>query len=270
MRQLCFTALFSLIIFSKAFGAQQEIAAPLPGYKLVWSDEFDESALDLTKWDYRTGSRLLSVQKPANVSVSKGMLCIELKKEDIGALHHSAGGIISNKQFTYGYFEARFRCPKSAGWHTAFWTIFYEDSHDRSAGTEKGKANNGQDQEIDICEQDSANNRSYSAGVIDWSHQSGKKSVGFGRKYYTTDGVPDFSADFHIFGCEFTPSTVRFFLDGKLTHETNAAKFPHGPQNVWLTCVAALWGKPKAPSKVDDSNLPAYAEFDWVRVWEKK
>ncbi|MCX7007883.1 MAG: family 16 glycosylhydrolase [Kiritimatiellaeota bacterium] len=125
-------------------------------------------------------------------------------------------------------------------------------------------------QEIDICEQDAANNRSYSAGVIDWSGRTGKRSVGFGRQYFFTprDTVPDFAADFHVWACEFTPQVVKFFLDGKLTHQTDATKFPHGPQSVWLTSVAVLWGKPKPPKQMDDTGLPVYADFDWVRVYE--
>lgn len=248
-------------------------AEPPAGYKLVWSDEFDGSALDTNKWFYRTGTRLLSFQKPENVSVSNGWLRLELKKEDGGGAHYTAGGVISKQEFVYGYFEARFRCPKQAGWHTAFWTMQYrapQGGKDYAQQVERGQAKEMRTQEIDICEQDAANNRSYSAGVIDWSGRTGKKSVGYGRVYYHTPEVPDFAADFHVWSCEFTPTVVKFFLDGKLTHQTYATKFPHGPQSVWLTCVAALWGKPTAPKKMDDTGLPTFADFDWVRVYERK
>ena len=252
------------------------VAAPPPGYKLVWSDEFNDNKLDTGKWFYRKGERLLSFQKPENVSVSEGLLRIALKKEKAGKVNYTAGGVISRQTFRYGYFEARFRCPKSAGWHTSFWTMAY----DHTGGTNTGldfaqKVADGSGavkaQEIDICEQDSVNNRYYTAGVIDWSGKSGKKSVDFGRKhFFAPDAIlPDFSADFHVWGCEFTPTEVKFYLDGKLTHQTDATQFPHGDQNVWLTCVAALWGRPVKPKQVDDSALPTYADFDWVRVYTK-
>jgi beta-glucanase (GH16 family) len=233
----------------------QPAVPPLPGYRLVWSDEFAGSKLDTNKWSYRTGERLLSFQKPENVSVSDGLLRIALKKEKAGKLDYTAGGVISRQTFLYGYYEARFRCPKGAGWHTSFWTMC----------TNKSAA-----QEIDICEQDSANNRSYKAGVIDWS-RSGKKIVSFGHTYFFSPEVelPDFSADFHVWGCEFTPTEVKFFLDGKLTHQTDATKFPHAENTVWLTSLAMLGGKPVRPKQVDDSGLPASAEFDWVRVYTK-
>jgi beta-glucanase (GH16 family) len=109
---------------------------------------------------------------------------------------------------------------------------------------------------IDICEQDAVNTRSYSAGVIDWSGRTGERSAGFGRKYYRD--TADFAAGFHVWGCEFTADSVKFYLDGKLTHQTDAKQFPHGPQNIWLTCVAVLWGDPAKPKAVDDARLPAW------------
>lgn len=250
----------------------------LDGYKLVFSDEFNGKVVDEDKWFYRTGERLLSTQLKENVSVADGNLRLALKREKAGKLDHTAGGVISKQVFVYGYFEARFRCPKTAGWHTSFWTMHYNSvgterilGEDYARRVERGKANGAGDvraQEIDICEQDSVNNKSYSAGVIDWSGKSGKRSKDFGRVRYR-DTTPDFAADFHVFGCEFTPVKVKFYLDGKLTHETDAGQFPHGPQQVWLTCVAVLWGDPKKPDKVDDSALPQYADFDWVRVYTK-
>ncbi len=244
----------------------------LAGYSLVWHDEFDASAVNTNEWYFRTGERLLSLQKPENVSVADGMMHLALKKEAAGKLHYTAGGLISKRTFKYGYYEARFRCPKAAGWHTSFWTMSYtppkKPGEDYAQSVESGKAKNQRAQEIDICEQDAVNNRSYSAGVIDWSGQHGKKSENFGRIYYR-DSVPDFAAGFHVWGCEFTPAEVKFFLDGKMTHKTDATKFPHGEQNVWLTSVAVLWGNPKKPDHVDDAALPASADFDWVRVYEK-
>jgi len=241
-------------------------------YTLVWSDEFNSSTLDTNKWFHRTGERLLSYQKPANVVVTNGLLRLVLKKEDAGKVHYTAGGVISRQEFQYGYYEARFRCPKQAGWHTSFWTMQYrapKGGKDYAQQVSSGQVSDQRAQEIDICEQDASNNRSYSAGVIDWSQKTGKKSVNYGRVYYYDKTVPDFAADFHIWGCEFTPTKVKFFLDGKLAHETDATKFPHGLQSVWLTSVAVLWGKPTPPKQMDDVGLPAFADFDWVRVYAK-
>ena len=274
----CSHCLIGLVFFSPGVTtrAAEPESPPLPGYHLVWSDDFNGTALDTNQWFYRTGKRLLSFQRPENVSFTNGLLRLALKKENAGGAHYTAGGVISRRQFKYGYYEARFRCPDAAGWHTAFWTMDYTDPGTLPSGADYAQlveqshitnATRLKAQEIDICEQDAVNPRSYSAGVIDWSGRSSKRSVGFGRKYYLD--TADFAAGFHVWGCEFTRATVKFYLDGKLTHETDAAKFPHGDQNIWLTCVAALWGNPVKPKTMDDRKLPAFADFDWVRFYEK-
>jgi beta-glucanase (GH16 family) len=268
-----FLTLLTAGLLVASLPAQAEAPA---GYKLTWSDDFTGTTLDTNKWHYRTGERILSLQQPQNVSVTNGRLVLALKKENAGKLHYTAGGVISRKRFKYGYYEARFRCPRAAGWHTSFWTMKYfhtggqTNAVDFAQQVERGSGT-VRAQEIDICEQDAVNPQSYSAGVIDWSGASGKKSTNFGRVRFRAprENVPDFSADFHVWGCEFTPTEVNFFLDGKLTHQTEAAKFPHEDQNVWLTCVAVLWGDLEKPKRVDDAALPAKAEFDWVRVYTK-
>ena len=78
--------------------------------------------------------------------------------------------------------------------------------------------------------------------------------------------TPDLAANFHVFGCEFTPETVKYFFDGKLVQTVDATKFPHSEQNIWLTVIATSLGRTKA---VDDTKLPAAAEFDYVRFYEK-
>lgn len=224
-----------------------------PGYFLAWSDQFDGQALDAEKWNYRTDSKMWSTQLPGNVSVASGLLSIALKKETSGGKQYTGGGVISKQTFQYGYYEARFKVPPGAGWHTSFWT----QKQDGTGGTNPRAAT----QEIDICEQDSVKLTDYSAGVIDWSGP--KKGAGFGRQHVKT---PDVSADFHVWGCEFTPLKVSFYFDGKLTHQTDATKFPHGDQHIWLTSIASSLGGTTA---VDDSKLPAAAIFDYVRFFRK-
>ena len=222
-----------------------------------WLDTSSHSPMSLTVaplnkdvWDYRTDSKTLSTQLPDNVSVSDGMLHIALKKQDADHMHYTGGGIITKREFEYGYYECRMKMPPGGGWHTSFWTVGYA-----GGGTPSKKASK---QEIDICEQDSGNHYRYSAGVIGWVG----KVTGYGRKAPWVH--VNLSADFHIWGVEYTPETVYFFFDGKMTHETDATRFEKGPQSIWLTSI----GYP-AHGWVDNSKLPAEALFNWVRFYEK-
>jgi beta-glucanase (GH16 family) len=235
-----------------ARAADDEAATPygsvVHGYRLAWHDEFSGSALDLGKWDYRTDSKMWSTQLPANDEVADGVFRILLNKQAAGGKPYTGGGVISKQQFGYGYYECRLRVPPGAGWHTAFWTM----KSNGSGGTEPPDT-----QELDICEQDSVTPMRYNAGVHAWDD----KGKDYGRKDVAT---PNLHAGSHVWGCEFTPERVRFFFDGRLTHQTAATHFRHGPQNIWLTCIATFMGNTK---KVDDSQLPAAAEFDYVRYF---
>ena len=227
-------------------------AEPLPGYKLVWADEFDGGKLDTGKWVYRTDSKMWSTQKPENVSVSEGKLHLAVKKEDAGDKRYTGAGVISKRAFKYGYYEARFKTPPGAGWHTSFWMML----HDGKGGT--GPTESAQ--ELDVCENDSVKSTSYGVNVHQWNP---KPHVSLGGKSVKT---PDLSADFHVFGCEFTPATIKFFFDGALVQTVDATRLPHSDQNIWLTTIASNLGGTKA---VDDTKLPAAAEYDYVRFYEK-
>ena len=200
-------------------------AAPPAGYKLAWSDDFDGTALDTNRWDYRTDSKHWSTQKPQNVSVSGGLLHLAVKKEEAGDKHYTGSGVISHEPFKYGYYESRFKVPPGAGWHTSFWMM----KHDKSGGTNPDASR----QELDVCENDSVKPTSYGVNTHKWIP---KPHQGMGGKSVKT---PDLSADFHVFGCEFTPETVKYFFDGKVVLSVDATKFPHGEQHIWLTTIAS-------------------------------
>lgn len=238
-----------------------EDSSSLVDYQLAWADEFEGRALDRERWDYRTDRKHWSAQKPENIEVSGGTLKLHLRKEDAGDKRYTGGGVISKAAFRYGFYEARLKVPPGAGWHTSFWMMRH--------GGKGGTGPNGARQEIDVIENDSIRKTSYGVNVHRW----GDGHVAFGGRSVRT---PDLSADFHVFGCEFTPTTVKFFFDGRLVQTvdvTRAVKrdgttlaFPHGDQNVWLTSIASHLGGTKA---VDDALLPAVAEFDYVRFFSR-
>lgn len=224
-----------------------EIAA---GYRLAWHDEFDGDALNKAEWTIRAGVRFASMNQAGNVSVSDGLLRLAVRKETAGEAEYTSGGVISKREFKYGYYEARYRVPKGAGWHTSFWMM----------KNSPGQAGNRQ--ESDVCEQDSKDLTSYGMNL----HTQAPKHVGqAGRRVKT----PNLAEDFHVWGCEFSPREIRSYFDGKLVGLTHATNFQHDVMSIWLTTVG--WSKlPWASQlKIDDAALPASADFDYVRFFEK-
>jgi beta-glucanase (GH16 family) len=222
----------------------------LPGYKLAWSDEFEGEQLDAAKWNYRTDSKHWSTQKPENVSVADGKLRLTLRKEKAGGKEYTGAGVISKDAFQYGFYEARMKVPVGAGWHTSFWM----QRHDGSSGTGPKTAY----QELDVIENDSIDPNSYGVNVHKWKD----KHLAFGGKKVKTTSL---SQDFHVFGCEFTSKTVKYFFDGNLVQTVDVSKIEHGDQNIWLTSIASHLGGTKA---VDDAKLPGIAEYDYVRFFK--
>lgn len=256
MKRICVALV--LLVGSLALAAEPVVATQpvctdnsLGGYKVAWADEFDVPTLDTAKWVYRTDSKHWSTQKPENVSISHGRLILTLKKEQASGKEYTGAGIISREAFMYGYYEARMKVPAGSGWHTSFWMM----QHDTSGGTGPKVAH----QELDVIENDSVNPMGYGVNVHRWK---GEHKT-FGNKHIPT---PDLSADFHVFGCEFTPETVKYYFDGKLVQTVDATAFEHGEQHIWLTSIASYLGKTKA---VDDTRLPATAEYDYVRFFRK-
>lgn len=246
------------ILFLAAGAAQSAptntvVTLPPPGYKLVWADEFNGGSLDTNKWNYRPGTRFWSAHRPENVAVNDGRLLLFGRKEQADGLDYTCGGVISKAAFKYGYYESRFKVPAGGGWHTSFWMM--------KNGDPTNAADAGIVQELDVCENDSVNLTNYSVNV---HRHHPQPHISLGHKTVST---PDLSADFHVWGCEFTPGTVKYYFDGRLVQTVDAKKFPHAVQNIWLTTIASPLGKTRA---VDDTKLPAVAEYDYVRFYEKK
>ena len=119
----------------------------------------------------------------------------------------------------------------------------------------------GNRQEIDVCEQDSKDLTYYGMTL----HTHAPQHVGQAGRNVKTPNLAD---DFHVWGCEFSPREIRNYFDGKLVGVTHVTHFQHDVMSIWLTTVG--WAKlPWAPQlKIDDTALPASADFDYVRFFE--
>ena len=234
-------------------------AEPPAGYQLAWADEFDGTKLDTNKWFYRLDSNWNSTQQALNVIVHDGKLWIALKHEQARGKNYTGGGIISKRNFGYGYYEARFKVPATLGWHTSFWLSSYDEQNpDKVAGVGL--------HEMDVCEQDSWKHDSYTRAL--WMRKPKIDDEAPHLPGWKRISTPDLTKDFHVWGCEFTPTNVEYFFDGKEIQNWDVSAYQTGEQRIWLSSIAANISK-KTGNPVD-TELPAYAEFDYVRFYEKK
>ncbi len=187
-------------------------AAP-PGsaqnWALAWSDEFDGTTLDTTKWvNWLTGSRRQATNTPAAVTVGGGNLTISTYTS--GGTHYT-GMVATDSHYlpAYGYIEARIDYNDSPGMWSAFWlqspTIGNPIGSPHVAGTE-----------IDIAEHRSVDGNSnnisdHVVGNIHWDgYGADHKSVGY------DSGARGLASGFHVYGIEWTPLLHRYYIDGTL------------------------------------------------------
>ncbi|MCA1029520.1 carbohydrate binding domain-containing protein [Bacillus timonensis] len=255
-------------------------------WKLVWSDEFNGTELDQTKWSYDTGNGFvdpsgnyipgwgnqeLQYYSEDNVKVQDGKLLIEGKKEtafdDRGTYEYTSGKVTTRGKFskTFGKFEARIKLPQGQGFWPAFWMMPEDDVYG-------GWAASG---EIDIME--AAGGRTNKVGGA--IHYGGQwPNNAYTAKDYTFPDGQDIT-DFHVYSVEWEPGEIRFYVDGNLfqtlnnwnsTGAGNATKYSYPApfdQEFFLILNLAIggWygGNPDATT-----NFPGTMEVDYVKVYE--
>lgn len=253
------------------------------GYEFVpeLSDEFDGDALDDSKWwDFNPAWR---GRKPAlfsrkNVAVADGSLRLTaslMQPEEVDYENKVRGydkywkAIVKSKgKGAYGYYEARCKSMRACVCN-AFWLC--DPLSDRP---DLKYVEGDISEEIDILEycgkpNDKGHDRLYYATLHQYvtpylESIVNKKKIKIKNYSYKQKMDFDFWADFHTFGLAWTPTELRWYVDGKeVFHRENDIFFR--PLHVTLDCeIMSDWfGEP------DPADLPATFEIDYVRVWKQ-
>ncbi|MFC5924052.1 family 16 glycosylhydrolase [Micromonospora vulcania] len=222
------------------------------GWTLAFSDEFNGSAVDTAKWNYRTDVKAYSAQRPQNVSISGGAMNIALRQESYGGKDFTGGGLVSKQKLRYGYYETRAKINDGSGWHSAFWL---------QAGDGSTTFPAEQRTEIDGFEIDSIQPQRLRHNVITW-----RGSAQQAPTYYTS-GVYDIGFDlrqWHTYGVDWAERSVRYYVDGvlKATQPYTPEQWTHDYTAIWLTSIA--YG-----TVPDVTKLPSAVQFDYVRYWQR-
>jgi autotransporter-associated beta strand protein len=110
-----------MLLIIAAFSITKAKATPPPGYYLVWSDEFNSTVLDRTKWDYwLPGPRRNAVNVPNAISLDGSHLVITTYTSN---KVHYTGFVATDETFRtrYGYWESMVRWGDTNGMWSAFW-----------------------------------------------------------------------------------------------------------------------------------------------------
>jgi beta-glucanase (GH16 family) len=226
-------------------------------WRLAFSDEFDGPELDAAKWANGfgwgdTAANFAAWCDPtANVVVDGGALLQRADRLPVpqsGKLY-SGACLHTKHSFSqlYGYWEARIRVPAGQGLHSAFW----------------GKpASEAWPPELDV-EEIGGHRPDTVIMTNHWRDDSGHR-----QKTHRYRG-PDFSSGYHVFGVEWSPDEIVWYVDGverAATTDGAAAMSAGGPFYALLNLQVGLRGAAQAS---DATRFPAYQLVDYVRIWDR-
>jgi beta-glucanase (GH16 family) len=232
--------------------------------RLIWSDEFDGTALNLNKWSYQLGGNgwgnsELQNYTDRNAEVSNGTLKIIAKAESFQTNNYTSSRIrtLGKADIKYGRIEARMKLPVGKGIWPAFWMMPTDNVYG-------GWPQSG---EIDIME------------YLGQQPATVYGTLHFGRPWpnnsstsqsFSTEGSK-LNEDFHVYAIEWDATSIKWFIDGYLFSTKTAANLGSLP---WIfterfhfilnVAVGGNWpGSPNATTV-----FPQVFEVDYVRVYD--
>jgi len=242
----------------------------LKNYELVFSDEFNGTTLDSSKWNtaYLWGDELIinsELQHYVDINNDPNFgfnpftfdgesLTINTIPTPDNLIAKANGqrylsGVITSYdafKFTYGYVEARVQVPVGKGYWPAFWLLNAYYDRDKP--------------EIDIMEfigdnQDTAYHTYHyydAAGEL----RSSKSEPTF---------PIDYSADFHTFGVKWQPGQVTFYVDGIARHTIKDPKMSQEEMYIIAnTAIGGWW-----PGDPDETTpFPGKYKIDYIRAYQ--
>lgn len=269
-------------------GASALSAQEVPGYRLVWQDEFSEDgAPDPAKWGYEEGfvrNREVQWYQTQNAVCRDGVLVLTARPEsrpnptyEAASKHWgcqrkditlTSGSVTTRGKFDflYGRMEVRARIPAARGSWPAIWLHgdgrpwpecgeidvmeFYERSGVRSilANACWGSAKEG------VSEWDTE--------VVPFTHFTAKDSL--------------WATQFHLWRMDWDKDFIRLYLDDELLNEIDLSRTCNGgkpdgfnplrtPMYIILNLAMGSSG-----GKIDEAALPMRYEIDYVRVYQKE
>lgn len=253
-------------------------------FDLVWSDEFDGTSLDLTKWgghyDWSADSTGTYIRKGGYwnrdmSSVKDGCLHIATRHYPDGYKGNGKPGWYScgldtmNGKFeqTYGYFECRCILPKGVGLWSAFWLYTGEVGNIGNGGIDGA--------EIDVFESayyaDKRSNTVSGAIHYDgYGEHHKQKSAHWSR---ITGNNP--YEEFNTYGVEWNEKEYIFYINGVKAGKSDFGGACQVPENVILSVeVGGDDGVPSdswaGPSIATNTEAPTDFIVDYVRVYQYK
>jgi beta-glucanase (GH16 family) len=270
------TVLLSLLFISASISGckkddstanPQNSIPEIPGYTLVWNDEFDKQNIDLTKWEHEVngdggGNNELQfyTARPTNSFIENGHLVIKALSENYQNRSFTSARIRSKNKgdWLYGRIEASAKVPTGRGTWPAIWML----PTDWEYG---GWPMSG---EIDIME-----HVGYDQNVVHGSIHTKAYNHVIGTQKTAKLTIPTATSAFHVYAVEWFEDRIDFYIDTikYFSFKNENKSWEYWPFNkrfhiILNLAVGGNWGGAQG---IDPSAFPAQMEIDYVRVYKK-
>ncbi|MEM9081163.1 MAG: family 16 glycosylhydrolase [Verrucomicrobiota bacterium] len=259
---------FTLTILGLLLGLISSVlAGPPEGTEWVpfegMTDEFEGERLDTDKWFdrnpdwigrppvffHRNGVQVRNGKLHLKAFDAKQSANVKLPKD----YTHVSGYVRSKNVVRFGYFEMRAKLM-DASLVSCFWL----SNHERREWSE-----------IDIVEAPAGVNEYRRIIPINTHYFFGPHYPGTREKHLVTPKkvAIDFdpTADFHIYGVEWSSTKIAWYIDGEKVGEIEN-KWYYQPLRMSINIEANDWFK----ALPNDETLPNEYVIDWVRAWQPK
>jgi beta-glucanase (GH16 family) len=243
-------------------------------WNLIWSDEFNSSTLDTSKWihDIGTGSQYglygwgnseLQYYQPQNTILNNGSVKIIANLEPNGivdswnnTMYYSSSKITTKGtfDFRYGKVEASIKTVDGQGFWPAFWML----------PTGGGWPCDG---EIDIMEQWGSDGPSNTTTGAAHAGTCPGGSTYQSSSHVISNG--SYADNFHVYSIEWQPGLITWYVDNIQFLQVTPSSYPNinwpfNSNNWYLMFNLAI------TSSGPNSNtvFPSQIEIDWVRIYE--
>lgn len=227
---------------------------------LIWSDEFDTPGPPSSaNWNYNIGNNNgwgnneleYYTNSLNNAVVSDGMLHINLIKEATNGFNYSSARLVSENKFdfTYGKIDFRAKLPTGGGTWPALWMLGanYSTAPWPSCG------------EIDVMEH-IGNNQGTIYGTLHYPGHSGANGEG------STTSVPTASTAFHVYSVEWSPTYIKWFIDGTLFRSSTNSQDKPFNHDFFIIMNVAMGGN--FGGTPDAAFVQSSMDVDYVRVYQ--
>lgn len=214
MKYIPILCIFSVFVLGCDLDETQEVVTL---NNLVWADEFDvDGAPNPANWNFEIGDGTAQgipgwgnnelqyyTDRPENVKVENGFLVITARQENFEGSNYTSARLTTQNLFEqrYGRFEARIKVPYGQGYWPAFWLLGNDCAENPWPACG----------EIDIME-NVGDEPTTVFGTVHGPNYNAGLSI---SKELTLDDNR-FDTEFHVFGVEWSPNKINFYVDDQL------------------------------------------------------